>query len=184
LGHVPDDSSSSTRPPDPRPDWFSRRPPLWLRWALSLSVGAALILGLVLFVDHNNSDALAPESPAAEVRVNREDEIIVAQDQAPHGARVRSGTAPLAAIERAVRAETAQAIAKGQLDGPLQRTRCTPTGSSTATRRTFRCTVTASNVNYQFDGVVDIQARQLTYCKRDAPPVPSQNIPVSPRCLG
>jgi hypothetical protein len=170
--------------PEPRPDWFFLRPPLWLRWALSLTVAAALIIALVLFVDHHNSDGLAPESPAAAVRANREDEIVVAQDQAPHGAQVPARTAPLAAIERAVRAETAQEIAKGELDGPLQRTRCTPTGSSTATRRAFRCTVTANDVNYQFDGVVEVRARRLTYCKRDEPPVPSQNIPVSPRCLG
>jgi hypothetical protein len=169
---------------DPRPDWFLRRPPLWLRWAASLGVGAALIIALVIFVDHHNSDSLAPENPAAAVRANHEDEIVVAQDQAPHVVRAPSGTAPLAAIERVVRADTAQGIAKGQLAGPIQRTRCTPAGSSTATRRAFRCTVTASSVNYLFDGVVDVQARRLTYCKRDPPPVASQNIPVSPRCLG
>jgi hypothetical protein len=167
-----------------RPDWLQRRPPLWLRWAASLGVGVALIIALVIFVDHHNSDSLAPENPAAAVRANREDEIVVAQDQAPHVVRAPAGVAPRAAIERVVRADTAQGIAKGQLAGPLQRARCTPAGASTAARRAFRCTVTASNVNYLFDGVVDVQTRRLTYCKRDPPPVASQNIPVSPRCLG
>jgi hypothetical protein len=31
--------------------------------------------------------------------------------------------------------------------------------------------------------VVDTSARRITYCKRDPPPVPSQNVPLSPRCL-
>jgi hypothetical protein len=180
---VPDDSRRSSRESDPRPRGAWLHPPLWLRWALSLGVGAALVVALVLFVDDHNSDSLATVSPAAAVRANREDEIVVAQDQAPHVVSVRSGTAPLAAIKRAVRTEMASGIAKGELGGPLQRTTCTPAGSSTAARRAFRCTATASNVNYQFVGVVDVDARRLTYCKRDAPPVPSQNVPVSPRCL-
>jgi hypothetical protein len=42
---------------------------------------------------------------------------------------------------------------------------------------------TAADVNYDFLGVVDVPAHRLTYCKRDEPPVPSMNIPVSRRCV-
>jgi hypothetical protein len=31
--------------------------------------------------------------------------------------------------------------------------------------------------------VVNVPAHRLTYCKRDEPPVPSMNIPVSRRCV-
>jgi hypothetical protein len=41
---------------------------------------------------------------------------------------------------------------------------------------------TAADVNYDFVGAVDIPARQLTYCRREPPPVPSEKIPVSPAC--
>jgi hypothetical protein len=159
------------------------KPPLWLRWVLSLGVSAGLLVALVLFVDHHNSNSLAPESPAAALRANREAAIVVSQDQAPHVLAVGPGTAPVAALERAVRASVTTGIDRGVLDGPLQRTVCTPTGSRGATRRAFRCTVTANDVNYQFVGVVDVRARRLTYCKRDPPPVPSETILVSHRCL-
>jgi hypothetical protein len=47
----------------------------------------------------------------------------------------------------------------------------------------YSCVATANDVNYDFLGVVNVPAHQLTYCKRDEPPVPSMNIPVSPRCV-
>jgi hypothetical protein len=72
-------------------------------------------------------------------------------------------------------------INKGVVDGPLQRTRCRRHGGGSG-RLAFSCVATADNVNYDYVGVVDVSTRQLTYCKRDEPPVPSQNIPVSPRC--
>ena len=43
--------------------------------------------------------------------------------------------------------------------------------------------VVAGGVTYPFLGVADPRARRVTYCKRDQPPVPSDNIPVSRRCL-
>jgi hypothetical protein len=42
--------------------------------------------------------------------------------------------------------------------------------------------VVVANVSYPFVGVVEPAARRLTYCKRDLPPVPTMNIPVSARC--
>jgi hypothetical protein len=39
-----------------------------------------------------------------------------------------------------------------------------------------------ANVNYPFDAVIEPAVRHLTYCKRDIPPIPSMNIPVSARC--
>jgi hypothetical protein len=44
--------------------------------------------------------------------------------------------------------------------------------------------VESAAVSYPFLGVVDLRAKQITYCKRDPPPVPSENIPVSSRCVG
>ena len=37
-------------------------------------------------------------------------------------------------------------------------------------------------MTYPFLGVVDPAARRITYCKRDPPPAPSDNVPVSSRC--
>jgi hypothetical protein len=150
---------------------------------LSFGIGAALIVLLVRFVQHNSGTSPANESPAAAVRANREAEILVAQDQAPRVVRLGIGVAPAAALEHATRADIARLIAQGTINGPLGRSTCTPTGTLATSARAFGCTVVAANFNYQFVGVVDTLTRRITFCKRDPPPVPSQNVPVSPRCL-
>ncbi len=148
---------------------------------MSLGVGVILLVALVLFVSNHNSDNLATQSPKALARANREAEIVVAQDQAPHVVKLASAADPRAAIVGVVRADINRRISQGIIDGTLQRVTCRPAGGPAA-KPGFSCTATVSDVNYQFLGVVNRPAGKLTYCKRDAPPVPSQNIPVSPRC--
>jgi hypothetical protein len=157
------------------------RPPLWLRWVLSVLVAVVVLILVVRFVDTHNSDATASQSPAAEAQANREGEIVVAQDQAPHVAALKAGVVPAAGIAHAVRADINHQINQGILNGPLQRTRCSALRPR-AGALPFSCTVVAANVNYPFLGVVDVRARRITYCKRDPPPVPTENIPVSRRC--
>lgn len=157
------------------------RLPLWLRWVLSLAVFSALIVALIRLVDNNGSPAQATTSNSAVVQQNEQAEAVVAADQAPHTTRLQAGAAPAAALDHAVRADMAAKIARRELDGPLQRSSCAPAGGTKA-KLGFRCTVQAGGVAYPFVGVVDVAAREITYCKRDPPPVPSENVPVSPRC--
>lgn len=153
----------------------------WARWVLPFGIAAALVVGLVLYVDHHNSDGLAPQNPAALARANREAEIVVAQDQAPHVIRLRSAANPGAAFAHAVRAEVNGLVNRGIIDGTLQHVACARHGGRGDTLG-FSCRAVVAGVNYPFVGVVHVAARQLVYCKRDEPPVPSQNIPISPRC--
>ena len=159
----------------------SHRLPLWAKWALSLGVGLILAVALVVFVANNNGNSEAAQNPAAVARANREAAIVVAQDQAPHVVRLRPGSGPRAAIVRAVRADVTQLVNRGILDGPLRRTTCRQTGAHGG-RIAFSCHAFAGDFNYPFLGVVDVGAKRVTYCKRDEPPVPSMNIPVSARC--
>ena len=149
---------------------------------LPFGVAAALIVGLVVFVDHHNGNGLATQSPAAVARANREAEIVVAQDQAPHVVRLRSAAHPGAAFAHTVRAQVNQLVNRGIIDGTLQHVRCGRRGGSGDTLG-FRCTAVVDGVNYPYVGVIHLAARQLVYCKRDEPPVPSQNIPISRRCM-
>lgn len=157
------------------------RPPLWARWTLALGIGALLLVALILFVEHNNSDSEANQNPAAVARANREARVVVEQDQAPHTAALKPGAAPRAGVTAAVRADMDAMVATGTIEGPLSHVRCTHTGDH-AGRALFRCTAVAGGVNYPFLGAIDARTRQVTYCKRDEPPVPSMNIPVSSRC--
>ncbi len=157
--------------------------PLWLRFVLSFGVAAALLIALVRFVDSNNSNSEGPVNPAAAAEQSREAAILVGEDQAPHVKRLNSGAAPAAALARAVGTDIAGLISKQQLAGPLGGSSCSETGRHTQTRLAFSCTVRAGGVSYPFLGVVDLSRRLVTYCKRDPPPVPSENIPVSSRCL-
>jgi hypothetical protein len=97
-------------------------------------------------------------------------------------AAVAPGGGSRTAITTAVRAEMSRLIDRATIQGPLGRVACTPIGAGAAGRQAFRCTAVAAGVNYPFLGVVDRRARRVTYCKRDEPPVPQLNIPVSRRC--
>jgi hypothetical protein len=160
--------------------WLLRRPPMWLRWALSLGVAAVLAVALIVFVSHHNDNLLAHESPKAAERANREAEIVVSQDQAPHVVTLAAG-ASLTAVTRAIRHDMTARIASGQAVAPLQHAGCVAAGRR-ASEVGYRCRATAAGVVYPYQAVLDRRTRTLTFCKHDAPPVPSMNIPVSPRC--
>jgi hypothetical protein len=149
---------------------------------LPFAVATALIVGLVLFVENNNSDTPANVNQAAEVQANREAEILVAQDQAPHTARLGPANEPAPALKRAIDADMTSLIAHGALNGPLQHSSCKLTGSGASARLRYKCTATADGLAYPFYGVVDVSDRTITYCKRDPPPARLENIPISRRC--
>ncbi len=160
--------------------WLLRRPPMWVRWTVSLGVAALLAVALIGFVNHHNGNGLANESPKATERANREAEIVVSQDQAPHVVTVAPGAAH-AAVVHAIRQDMTTRIANGQAGSALQRVRCTRIAGRGADTG-YRCRATAAGVGYPYDAVLNRSANRLTFCKHDAPPVPSMNIPVSRRC--
>ena len=161
--------------------WMRLFPALWMRWAISITVGAAVIAALVVFVEHNNSNSEAKSSPKALARENREARVIVGADQAPQTVTLRPGQPVRAAFVAAVRADIRHRIQTGNIEGRLQKIGCHRTGAR-AGRVAYRCVVQVQNVEYPFVGVVTTDAKRITYCKRDPAPVASQNIPVSPRC--
>lgn len=166
-----------------RPAPARARIPYWVRWTFPFVVGALLIFGLVRFVQSNNSTAPANLNPSGEVQANRESAILVAQDQAPHTARLHPGAAPAAALAAAVRTDILNEIIQQQIYGSLGRSACTQTGFRGKGQLGFNCAVAVNGLPYPFAGVVDLASGVITYCKRDPPPVPSETIPLSPRCL-
>ncbi len=157
---------------------------MWVRMTLSLGVVAALIAALVLWVHHSTDDTPSEaqvSNPKAIAEEHREAEIVVGQDQRPHVVALAAGAVPAAAISKAVTGYMRTQIRKGLIDGRLMRSGCARAGGSDS-RQLWHCTVVVANVNYPFDGVIEPAGRRLTYCKRDMPPIPSMNIPVSARC--
>lgn len=153
---------------------------MWAKWLLSFGVGAILLVALIIFVDHHNTDSPPSQNLAAQTRANQEAEVVVERDQAPHVIRLAAGVSAQAGLTRRVRATMAGLIDKGVIDGPLQRVRCASHGPGA--RVGLSCVATANGVNYDFVGAASVPAHRVTYCKRDEPPVPTMNIPVSPRC--
>jgi hypothetical protein len=137
---------------------------------------------MVAFVNSHNTNSPPSTNPADAVQANREAEILVAQDQAPHVARLPRGLAPSVGVARVVHGHLAGQVASGSISGPVRTARCQATGAHTATKRAFSCRVESGDVTYPFLAVVDIGAGRATYCKRDPPPAPSDNVPVSRRC--
>jgi hypothetical protein len=145
-------------------------------------IAVAALAALVLYVSHHNTDSPPSSNPAASVAANREAEILVSQDQTPHSGHIPAGLTPPVAMTAAVRADLERRITTGNIDGPLQRLRCHGLTTTSSTRLAFSCTALAASVGYQFLGVVNRSTHEITYCKRDPPPAPSDNVPVSPRC--
>jgi hypothetical protein len=160
--------------------WLTWRPPMWLRWVVSFAVAGALAVGLVAWVSHHNGNGLATVSPKAAERANREAEIVVSQDQAPRTVTAASG-APRVAVIRAIRHDMNVRIADGDAGAPLQKVSCRAIGTR-ASATGYACQATAAGVNYPYQAVLDRRTRRLTFCKHDAPPVPSMNVAVSARC--
>lgn len=161
------------------------RLPIWSQWVISLGVAGLLVLALVLFVDHEQATANQPAPvvrPAAIAEQNREARVIMAQDQTPRTLRIAHPTAPSRAIRLAVDAVMRAELRTGIISGTLQRTACQALSGTGSARVAFSCTAEAADVNYLFQGVVDVRGRRVTVCKHDLAPVSGLNVPVSPRC--
>jgi hypothetical protein len=162
----------------------ARHPPLWARWLLTVLAFAVLVLGVVVFVHAHSEGTSAPTKSEreAEVEANREGNVVIEEDQAPHTARLGAGVAMLAALERAISDDAHGRIQAGNLTGPFQSVHCEAKGAASA-NRAFRCTVHAAGVAYPYLAVLNTRTRQLTWCKLDPPPVSgAPEVPVSSRC--
>jgi hypothetical protein len=157
-----------------------------VQFAITFGAAAVVIAAVILYVHHvgNDSAQEAPvTSPKAVREENREANILVRQNQTPHVATLASGVAPATGLRDAVVTYMRHQIRIGVISGPLQRTACVTRSGSTGSRLALRCTVTAAQVSYPFYGVVETRRGQITYCKKDQPPIPSMNVPLSARCL-
>jgi hypothetical protein len=162
----------------------ARHPPLWARWLLTIFTFAVLTLVVVVFVHAHSEGTSAPTKSEreAEVEANREGNVVIEEDQAPHAVRLAAGTATLIAVERAISGDAHSRIQAGNLTGPFQSVRCEPKEAAGG-NRAFRCTVHAAGVAYPYLAVLDERTRQLTWCKVDPPPISSSpEVPVSARC--
>jgi hypothetical protein len=161
--------------------WMRLFPALWMRWAVSAAVGVAVIAALVVFVEHNDSNSNAKGSTKALERENQEARIIVGADQVPHTVTLKNGQSVQAAFVAAIRADIRHRLKTGNIQGRLQKIDCHRSGAHGG-RVAYSCVAQVQNVKYPFVGASAAKSKRITYCKRDLPPLPSENIPVSPRC--
>lgn len=157
-----------------------------VQFAISFGVAAVLIVALVLYV-HHAGESTSQEAPVTSAKAvkeeNREADILVRQDQTPHVVALPSGASPADALRKAVVAYVTHQVGIGVIQGPLGKSSCTAVKGGSSARQTYRCDVTAADVTYPFYGVVVPAKHAITYCKRDAPPIPSMSVPLSRRCV-
>jgi hypothetical protein len=161
--------------------WMRLFPSLRTRWAISIVVGVLAIAALVVFVEHNNSNSNANGSAKALERENQEAQVIVGADQVPHTVTLKSGQSVPGGFVAAIRADVRHRVKTGNIQGRVQKIGCHRAGARRG-RVAYSCIAQVQNVNYPFVGTFTAKSKQITYCKRDLPPLPSENIPVSPRC--
>lgn len=160
-----------------------RRPPLWVRWLLTL-LAFALLIVVIRIVATRSVNSTAESSPTAEAEANRVGELVVTTDEAPHSSALRAGAPVGSVLQSAIAADVHSRIRHGELTGPLQSVHCAPSGQPRAGRRPFSCTVLSAGISYTFLGVADERARTLTWCKSDPAPTSngSSTAQISSRC--
>jgi hypothetical protein len=159
--------------------------PLWLQWVIPFAVAAIVVLALVLFVNYetNSVPQIASVTANAAKEQNRIDTVLVQQQQAPHVAKVAAGQSGVAALRRSITTWMTNQISRGNMNGPIKHLSCRTAAGSTSGRLVYSCELTASAaLTYPFDGVIQRSTGAITWCQRVTPPVPSMNVPVSPRC--
>ena len=159
--------------------------PLWLRWFLSLTVAAGLVIALVIFVGRNprGDQGATAQNVAGAAEANREGQIVTAQDQAPHQAVLPQSLPASVALERAIAADMRNRVATHDLAGPVRAVTCKQLASRNATSLSFRCGALAGNFSYPFAGVADLSTHKLTWCKNDSLAVdPGLQVPLSRAC--
>jgi hypothetical protein len=161
--------------------WMRMFPALWMRWAISIAVAVAAVVALIAFVDHNNANNEVKVSAKGLKQEYRDAQVVVGADQVPHTVSLAHGQSVQGGFVTAVRGDMGHRIKTGNVPGHLQKVRCRRAGSRTG-HIAYRCVAEANNVNYPFVGVFTDKTKRITYCKRDLPPIPSENIPVSQRC--
>ena len=166
--------------------------PVWVQWALPFGVAAVLVVALIAYVNHETNGVpqiARVTNKRAIVEQNREDTIIVRQQQAPRVARLKTGESAEAGLGQVLTRYMNHQISRGAMAGPIKNVSCHAVAGGSSARQVLRCNVTAADLTYPFDGVVSRRAGAgssgaavATYCQRVAPPIPSMNVPVSPRC--
>ena len=82
----------------------------------------------------------------------------------------------------AVHADIRHRLKTGNVSGRLQKVGCHAVGRRRPDASPIAASREVQNVNYPYVGVFTKTTRHVTYCKRDLPPIPTENIPVSARC--
>ena len=156
---------------------------MWARWLLTILAFVVLILVGRGFV-HDSEGASGPTNAerTAEVEANREGDIVVEEDQAPHAATLRLAChADSPSKMRSLQTRATGFRAENSADR-FRACAATTAGSPSGGRQAFHCTVRSSDIAYRFLAVFDAQTHQLTWCKVDPPANGATAIPVSARC--
>jgi hypothetical protein len=159
-------------------------PPLWARWLLTILAFVMLSVAIVIVLHAVNNSGASQSERSAVVEANREAQIFVEEDQAPHSAPLRATAQPTTALGLAIGADMRTRVRQGQLSGPVEGVRCSSSGPARSGRAPFRCSAHAGGIAYPFVAVADRRARRLTWCKIDPPPIAGgpQEVAVSASC--
>lgn len=166
-----------------------RELPLWIRYLVAVAVAGAIFIAIVLFVEHNSGPLVEPPvapNAAQAAQVQKQDQILVSQQQAPHRVTARTAdpsSAAAAAVLAFMRAQVSRTFITGPLDGGAE---CRATGG-TAIRAAFHCSVvsgpSAARLRYPFAVIVAPMVRRVTFCQIVTSPDPSvPSPPVSGAC--
>jgi hypothetical protein len=167
-----------------------RQLPLWFRYLTAFGVAAIIFVALIIYVDDHSTQAEGvPASPSRSelTQEQQQDETLVKQEQAPHVAKLATGTKGAAAAAAAVNAFMSYEVSRAFYAGPIDaKAACTAAGGTSA-RQAFTCNLYAGGgagkLRYPFDVVVAPARAKVTFCQVITPPSYSvKEPPISSAC--
>jgi hypothetical protein len=180
----------------PRPESESFEPlpgllrlPAWLwrklrpRGRIAVGVAVVALAGaLVASIPGIRSSKRADARRAAQA--HRAARALVAADQRPHTAPLRSQGAVVGQLEAAILRDARGRAQRREIHGPITSVSCIPGGPPAGGRTAFHCDAATRSFTYPFQAVADRSAGVLTWCKRDPPSISDEalDVPVSARC--
>ncbi len=105
------------------------------------------------------------------------------KDQALHRTALTRSLTPAQALERAILADMRTRVAHHDVNGPVQRVRCSRLARRRQYRLPFRCLALTGGFAYPFAGLVDLRTSELVWCTDDSTAVdPGLQVPLNPAC--
>jgi hypothetical protein len=125
------------------------------------------VVVIVVFVQNHRQYGGEAPVPQKQVRIEEKQAYeTIKQTQAPHTTKLAPGATATKGAQQAITKWIDHQTKIGAMGGPVKDASCTPVSGTGSDRIALKCTIKASDVSYDFRGVVQPKSGKVTYCQK------------------